>query len=232
MRAAGQPADLVESFALPVPSLVICHLLGVPYADHEFFQEHSRILLAWPTRPSRSATRSRTTARLPRRLRGAARRPRRGPARRLAARVETGELTRRSCGLCRAAALRRARDHRQHDRPGHAGPAGTPRPAARAPGRPELIDGAVEELLRYLTIVRTGLPRVALEDIEVGGQLIRAGEGSGCCRRPTATPTCSPTATASTSTATPAGTSPSASACTSASASRWPAPNCASRCPS
>jgi cytochrome P450 len=35
----------------------------------------------------------------------------------------------------------------------------------------------VEELLRYLTIVRTGLPRVALRDTEVGGQPIRAGEG-------------------------------------------------------
>src|SRR6185312_11295302 len=35
----------------------------------------------------------------------------------------------------------------------------------------------VEELLRYLTIVRTGLPRLAIEDVEIGGQLIQAGEG-------------------------------------------------------
>ena len=32
------PADLVEHFALPMPSLVICELLGVPYADREDFQ--------------------------------------------------------------------------------------------------------------------------------------------------------------------------------------------------
>ncbi|MDT5286402.1 MAG: hypothetical protein QOF88_1291, partial [Mycobacterium sp.] len=38
MQAAGAPADLVESFALPIPSLVICELLGVPYEDRADFQ--------------------------------------------------------------------------------------------------------------------------------------------------------------------------------------------------
>ncbi|RSM76733.1 cytochrome P450 [Kibdelosporangium aridum] len=35
------PVDLVKHFALPVPSLVICELLGVPYADRETFQANS-----------------------------------------------------------------------------------------------------------------------------------------------------------------------------------------------
>jgi cytochrome P450 len=35
------PVDLVAEFALPVPSLVICELLGVPYADRETFQVNS-----------------------------------------------------------------------------------------------------------------------------------------------------------------------------------------------
>ncbi|MER0477551.1 cytochrome P450 [Streptomyces sp. Edi2] len=35
------PVDLVKEFALPVPSLVICQLLGVPYADRETFQANS-----------------------------------------------------------------------------------------------------------------------------------------------------------------------------------------------
>ena len=39
----GPPAELVRDFALPVPSLVISLLLGVPYEDHEFFQHHSTV---------------------------------------------------------------------------------------------------------------------------------------------------------------------------------------------
>jgi cytochrome P450 len=35
------PVDLVKEFALPVPSLVICELLGVPYEDRETFQANS-----------------------------------------------------------------------------------------------------------------------------------------------------------------------------------------------
>ena len=39
------PVDLVTAFALPVPSLVICELLGVPYADRETFQTNSAQLM-------------------------------------------------------------------------------------------------------------------------------------------------------------------------------------------
>ncbi|GGN13771.1 cytochrome P450 [Lentzea pudingi] len=35
------PVDLVREFALPVPSLVICEILGVPYADRDTFQHNS-----------------------------------------------------------------------------------------------------------------------------------------------------------------------------------------------
>ena len=38
MEKTGPPVDLVASFALPVPSLVICELLGVPYDDRADFQ--------------------------------------------------------------------------------------------------------------------------------------------------------------------------------------------------
>jgi cytochrome P450 len=34
------PVDLVQAFALPVPSLVICEMLGVPYDDRESFQHN------------------------------------------------------------------------------------------------------------------------------------------------------------------------------------------------
>ncbi|MCP2246381.1 Cytochrome P450 [Lentzea aerocolonigenes] len=35
------PVDLVAEFTLPVPSLVICEMLGVPYADRETFQRNT-----------------------------------------------------------------------------------------------------------------------------------------------------------------------------------------------
>src|ERR1700722_14875428 len=46
MTAGPRPADLVAALSLPVPSLVICELLGVPYADHDFFQDRSSKLLS------------------------------------------------------------------------------------------------------------------------------------------------------------------------------------------
>jgi cytochrome P450 len=41
---------------------------------------------------------------------------------------------------------------------------------------PAVIANAVEELMRYLTIVHAQVERVAIEDLTIGGQLIRAGE--------------------------------------------------------
>ena len=41
MEDAGAPADLVSSFALSIPSLMICELLGVPYADRDDSQTRS-----------------------------------------------------------------------------------------------------------------------------------------------------------------------------------------------
>jgi cytochrome P450 len=45
LLATGGPVDLVREFALPIPSLVICELLGVPYADRDEFQERSALLV-------------------------------------------------------------------------------------------------------------------------------------------------------------------------------------------
>ncbi|QNK82040.1 cytochrome P450 [Nakamurella sp. PAMC28650] len=41
MAATGSPVDLVETFAMPIPSLVICELLDVPYPDRADFQRLS-----------------------------------------------------------------------------------------------------------------------------------------------------------------------------------------------
>jgi cytochrome P450 len=42
---------------------------------------------------------------------------------------------------------------------------------------PQLIRPAVDELLRFLTVLQGGLARVATADVNIGGQLIRKGEG-------------------------------------------------------
>ncbi|MEA2294283.1 MAG: hypothetical protein QOE86_1922, partial [Solirubrobacteraceae bacterium] len=49
--------------------------------------------------------------------------------------------------------------------------------AVRDSDDPAAIAGAVEELLRYLTIIHSGRRRVALQDIAIAGQTIRAGDG-------------------------------------------------------
>ncbi|MEU4539953.1 cytochrome P450 [Streptosporangium sp. NPDC023825] len=44
MERQGPPADLVEVFTQPVPALMICELLGVPYEDRDRFQNSARAL--------------------------------------------------------------------------------------------------------------------------------------------------------------------------------------------
>ncbi|MFD4621003.1 cytochrome P450 [Streptomyces sp. NPDC058475] len=181
MLAGPKPVDLVQAFALPVPSLVICELLGVPYADHDFFQANSRTLV------KRSATREQTRAagqRLSDYLDGIIGDKLAHPAddllSRLAERVRAGELSRREAAATGMLLLIAG-----HETTANMIALGTlallqhPDQLAqlRESDDPKLIASAVEELLRYLTIVHSGRRRVALEDIEIGGQTIRAGDG-------------------------------------------------------
>jgi cytochrome P450 len=183
LRAAGPPADLIECFALPVPSIVICHLLGVPYADHEFFQQRSHALL----RRTRSAEEVRDAVRALRAYLGelVAEKQRAGGSddligRLAIERVATGQLSADEVvGL--ALLLLIAGHETTANMIGlsvllllHRHPA----QLAALRTEPDLASTMVEELLRYLTIVRSGVPRVAVADIEIGGQLIRAGEGA------------------------------------------------------
>ncbi|GAB3568789.1 cytochrome P450 [Amycolatopsis endophytica] len=182
MLAGPKPVDLVTAFALPVPSLVICALLGVPYEDHEFFQENSRVLVHRDTTPEEGVA---AQERLIGYLDGLVQRKLADPADDLLSelatrRVATGELTRRE-----AAVLGQLMLVAGHETTANMIALGTlallehPDQLAllRETEDPKLVAGAVEELLRYLTIVHLGRRRVALEDIEIGGRTIRAGEG-------------------------------------------------------
>jgi cytochrome P450 len=177
-----KPADLVSEFALPVPSLVICELLGVPYADHDFFQRHSRIQVRPGAATDEVMGAQEELVRYLDRLIGV---KLADPADDLLSalavqRVRTGELTRDE--LARMGVMLLVAGHETTanmialgtlallEHPGQLA-------ALRDAGDPELVRGAVEELLRFLTIAHFGRRRVALADIEINGQRIRAGEG-------------------------------------------------------
>lgn len=181
LLAGPNPVDLVEAFALPVPSLVICRLLGVPYADHDFFQANSRVLIRRSvTAEERDAARMRLADYLDTLVGEKIAHPQDDLLSQLVERIAAGELTR--VEVVQMAVLLLVAGHEttanmialgtfallQHpdqlDR-------------LRAGEDRQQVAGAVEELLRYLNIVHTGRRRAALADIEIGGQVIRAGRG-------------------------------------------------------
>ncbi|MDN3354687.1 cytochrome P450 [Actinomadura sp. DC4] len=174
------PADLVADFALPVPSLVICELLGVPYADHGFFHKCSRTLVSSRSTPDEAiAAADDLNAYLVDLLGHKAAEPAGDLLSRLV--VEQAEAMTREQLADMAMLLLVA----GHETTANMIALGTltllrhPDQLAELRGEPDpkLVASAVEELLRYLTIVHSGRRRVATEDVEVGGRLIRAGEG-------------------------------------------------------
>ncbi|TDE20433.1 cytochrome P450 [Nonomuraea mesophila] len=164
MAAAGPPADLVTAYALPIPSMVICELLGVPYADHEFFQERSSQLVIPGGDPA--AVRDLTTY-----LYGQVRRAREAPGDDLISGLAS-ELTDEE--LANVALLLLVAGHETTANMLTLGVF-----ALLGQGAPpeSVSDDAVEELLRWLSILHQGGPsRTALEDVEVAGELVRKGE--------------------------------------------------------
>jgi cytochrome P450 len=181
MLAGPKPVDLVEAFALPAPSLVISDLLGVPYDDHEFFQSNSRTII------NRDATHEQRMAailRMGEYLGGLLGQKIASPGddllSGLAERIKAGELS-----VPEAVQMGILMLLAGHETTANMIALGTlallenpdQLTLLRETDDPTVIASAVEELLRYLTITHGGLRRVALEDIEIGGQVIRAGEG-------------------------------------------------------
>lgn len=184
MERAGPPADLVRAFAQPIPSLVICELLGVPYADRAAFQAWSATLFridedeekifaardaVWDyMRDLVAAKRRRPDEALLSRLVQDSK----GADETDAAAFSDAELT--GVGLLLLIA--------GHETTANMLALGTfallchPEQARLVRERPERADDAVEELLRYLTIVQFGTVRVAREDVEIAGVRVRAGE--------------------------------------------------------
>jgi pentalenic acid synthase len=178
--AQGPPAELVSAFALPVPSMVICGLLGVPYADHEFFEAQSRKLLRGPTAADTQAARDRLEAYLGDLIDRKAERPEPGDGiidDLIHHQLREGALDRAELVSLAVILLVAG-----HETTANMISLGTytllqhPDRLAELRADPALLPDAVEELMRMLSIA-DGLLRVAREDIEVEGTTNRAGEG-------------------------------------------------------
>ena len=177
LAAAGPPVDLVPAFALPVPALVICELLGVPVADRDSFQRRAgrQFDLSLPVDElRRAAVDSRAYMR----------------SLVVAARTDPGEdllgMLVREHGddvtddeLVGIGALLLVAGHETTSTMLSLGLLALLRhPAQLALVRhdPAAAGPAVEELLRYLSVVHTGVARCARTDLELAGQRIAAGD--------------------------------------------------------
>ncbi|MEV5123379.1 cytochrome P450 [Streptomyces decoyicus] len=173
MEQAGPTVDLVKAFAQPVPALMICELLGVPYTDRERFQ--SDVATIFDQTADLEAKGQAYTSLL-QFLGELVLAKRAEPTDDLLSDLTTSDLTDEELagigGLLLAAGL---------DTTANMIGLGTfallsnPDQLDALRADPGLAEQTVEELLRYLSVADP-LLRSALEDVEVAGRLIRAGE--------------------------------------------------------
>src|SRR6201997_316633 len=181
LLAGPNPGDIVSTLALPVPSLVISELLGVPYEDADFFQAQAQRGMG------RYATEEDTAqgaASLAKYIANMVRAKRENPSEDLvsdlAERVNAEELSVREAAQLATGVLIAGHETTANmislsiaaliEHPDQLA-------VLRDTDDPKVIATAVEELMRYLSIIQTGQRRVAIEDIELDGEVIRAGEG-------------------------------------------------------
>ena len=177
----GPPADLVNDFALPVPSLVIALLLGVPSDDLSLFQHHSTVGLQTSTTDEERAQSFGAMYGYIQELVGRREHDAGDDmiSRLVTDYVMTGQLTRETAAMTAVVMMLAGHEtsanmislgtlaliqHRDvFERLGQT-------------GDQAVIANAVEELMRYLSIVHSQVDRVVTEDFTLGGQLIRAGD--------------------------------------------------------
>ncbi|MEV7618346.1 cytochrome P450 [Streptomyces sp. NPDC089799] len=178
MVARGDRAELVGAFALPVPSSVICELLGVPYDDHDLFEEQSRRMLRGPRAADVEDAREGLLSYLRDLIDAKRARPGDGLLDELvgehlaAGRLSVEEIARFGLILLVAG----------HETTSNMISLGVftllrhPEQLAQLRADPALLPAAVEELMRFLSIA-DGMLRVAVDDIDVAGTVIRKDDG-------------------------------------------------------
>ena len=182
MAEKGGPLDFVENFALPYPSLVISELLGVPYEDHDFFQECSRARMDMSGPADGPVVAGQKLATY---IDGLMRRREADPGghndlltRLVVEQVIPGNLSRAD-----AVAMARLMLVAGHETTASVLAYGLftllrhPEQWAALKADEGLIPGAVEEMLRFTSVTQFTSTRVAIADCMIGGQLVRAGEG-------------------------------------------------------
>jgi cytochrome P450 len=179
MEKAGTPADLVADFALPIPSLVICELLGVPYADRAEFQERTSklldISLPMDERMDLGRESREFMADLVARAQAEPGEDMLGMLVREHGRGNDGDLT--TDELIGIAGLLLIAGHETTSNMLGLGTLALlrhPDQLALVRDDPAAVAPAVEELLRFLGIVHSGIPRTTTEDVEVAGVAIPA----------------------------------------------------------
>jgi cytochrome P450 len=180
MLAGPRPADLVQALSLPIPSLVVCDLLGVPYGDQQFFQESTKTMVNREASPAErkqavgdfvSYLGKLVTAK-------EADEPDDLLGRQIRKQRETGEVD--HDGLVSLAFLLLVAGHETTANMISLGTLAlleNPEQLAIIKADPTKTPTAVEELLRYYTIIDFTLSRVAREDAEIAGVKINAGDG-------------------------------------------------------
>lgn len=171
----GPPADLVSAFAAPVPMMAVSVLLGVPFEESEAFQRPARDLFV----PERAeAAMAEMTSYLDGLIIAKENKPGEGLLDELiAAHVRSGELERTELVQFAMAMLVAGTDTTANVISlGVLALLDNPDQYAALAAHPELAPTAVEELLRYISLVEA-FARVATHDIEIGGLRIKAGDG-------------------------------------------------------
>ncbi len=177
METAGPPVDLVENFALPIPSLVICELLGVPYDDRDDFQRRSarQLDLSIPIPERLELQRQGRTY-----MSSLVERSRRHPGEDILGmlvREHGAELT--DDELIGIASLLLLAGHETTSNMLGLGTLALlrhPDQLTAVRDDPDAVAPAIEELLRWLSIVHSAIPRITTTDVEVAGVPIPAGK--------------------------------------------------------
>ncbi|GGO92069.1 cytochrome P450 [Wenjunlia tyrosinilytica] len=174
------PADLKEGLAHPLPVKVISELIGIPHADASFFTEATKVFMPTDTPIERAREKVMEVREY---VDALAKRKKADPADDLMSRLALEREAHGECTHDELVGLSLVLMFGGYETTSNMIGLALllllvhPEQLARVREDPELVKPAVEEVMRYITVVHTGLPRLATEDVEIGGQLIRAGEG-------------------------------------------------------